>query len=506
MQDILQALATIFTPNVMLFMLIGVAVGSLIGALPGLSVTMAIALLTPMTFWLEPAQGLAMMLGVYNSGVWAGGISAILINTPGTPASIMQTMDGYTMTQRGDAGMALGINTVYSVIGGIFSTIILMIAAIPIANFALNFGPAEYAMLAVFGLSMIISISGKSILKGIIAGLIGFLISTIGQDSMLGYPRSTFGVLELFDGVPFVAMMIGLFGISEVLAQIVDTTKEQHQQSSFHGKIGRILPKGKMMLKYLPTTLMSCVIGTLVGAIPGAGGDIASIIAWDQARKVSKEHDEFGKGSPEGLAVTSLANNAVIGGAMTTMLSLGVPGDAATAVLIGTLMIYGVTPGPLMFIDHLPMVYGIMIMMIVANLFILVLGLATAKVSAKALNKLSARTLWVAILILCFLGAYAINNSIVDVWIMLIAGALGFIFRKMDIPLAPIVLALVLGPMAESNLRRMLVITQGSYAQLVTHPIALILLIISVGSLIVAFFQNRKAARKAAAKAQMPQE
>lgn len=268
--DILQTMQAIMQPSVLLFMLVGVIVGTLIGSLPGLSVVMAIALFTPITFLLEPTQGLAMLIGIYNAGVWAGGISAVLINTPGTPASIMSTLDGYAMTQRGEAGLGLGINTVYSVIGGIFSSIVLMFAAFPIANFALNFGPAEYAMLAFFGLSMIISVSGKELLKGIIVGLFGLLIATVGTDVMFGNARYTLGVMELRNGIPFIPVMIGLFGIGEILDQITQIGKDE-QTTSFKGKIGRILPTGKQFRNWLPATGLSAVIGVIVGAIPGTG-------------------------------------------------------------------------------------------------------------------------------------------------------------------------------------------------------------------------------------------
>lgn len=495
--EILNAIAGIFQPDALLFMVVGVLVGALIGAMPGLSVTMAIAILTPLTFWLEPTQGLAMLIGVYNAGVWAGGISAVLLNTPGTPASIMSTLDGYRMTQRGEAGLALGINTVFSVMGGIFSTIILMFAAFPIAEFALNFGPAEFTMIAVFGLTMIISISGGSLVKGLLAGFMGLLFSTMGMDTIVGYPRYTFGVMELMNGLPFVAVMIGLFGLGEVFVQI----SEKHRTAaaeSFKGKIGRILPTWAQMKRFAPASLLSAVVGTLVGAVPGAGGDIASIVCWDQAKKISKEKDQYGKGSAEGLAVTCLANNAVIGGAMTTMMALGVPGDAATAVLIGSLMMYGVTPGPVMFIEKLDLVYTIMGLMILANLLILVVGLVSAKASAKLLNRLSSETIWISVLLLCFIGAYAINNSVVDVWIMLACGVLGFVFRKLGVPLAPFVLAIILGPMAETNLRRTLTMTGGSYSIFFTNPLSLVLLLLSVGSLVGAAYRQFKKAKPAA--------
>lgn len=476
----LQALTTVLQPSVLLYLGIGVVVGGIIGSLPGLSVVMGIAILTPVTFALDSTQGLAMLLGVYNSGVWAGGISAILVNTPGTPASIMSTMDGYAMTKRGEAGMALGINTIYSVVGGLFSTIVLMVAAFPIAEFALNFGPAEYFSLALFGLSMIIGVSGKSVTKGLLVGFLGFLISTIGLDSMFAFPRFTFGNTDLLQGISYVPVMIGLFGVGEVLIQVFD--REEAAKKEIHAAIGKILPSGKQFRSFAPMTALSAVVGTIVGAIPGAGGDIASIICWDQCKKLSKDKKNYGNGSPEGLAVTCTANNAVIGGAMTTMLALGIPGDAVTAVLIGSLMMYGMQPGPMLFVQNQSFVVQMMAMMVVANLLIIVMGLITARASVNFI-KLKKEVIWIAVLLLCVVGSYSINNSLTDVYIMLIFGVVGFFLRRFDFPVAPMILALILGPMAESNLRRALSMSAGSYIVFVSSPISGILLVMTACAL-----------------------
>jgi len=319
-----EALQAVFEPTTLLYLLIGVGAGVLIGALPGLTATMAVAILTPLTFWAPPAQGLAMLLGVYNSAILAGGIPAILINTPGTPASIASTFDGPAIAQRGEAGLVLGINTIYSVFGGLFSTLALAIFAFPIARFALRFGPAEYFALAIFGLSMMVSVSGKSIVKGLVVGVFGLLLAMVGLDPMLSYPRFTFGRFELLDGISFIPVMIGLFGVGEVLDQILKSREEQKQ---IIPHIGRQLPTREEAARMGPAALFSAAVSTVIGAIPGTGGDIASIICWDQTRRFSKKPEEYGKGSIEGLAATCTANNGVIGGALTTMLTLGLPGD-----------------------------------------------------------------------------------------------------------------------------------------------------------------------------------
>ena len=478
---ITEAILAILNPSVLLFMLIGVVVGALIGALPGLSVVMAISILTPITFGLEPAQGLAMLMGVYNSGVWAGGISAILVNTPGTPASIMTTLDGYAMTKRGDAGLALGINVIYSALGGLISSVILMFAAFPIAKFALKFGPAEYFALALFGLSMIIGISEKSILKGIMMGCLGFLMATVGLDSMYAYPRYTFGMIDLLQGISYVPVMIGLFGFGEVLSQVYENRKSERDTEK--KKIGRIIPTWNMIKDFAPLTTLSALASVIVGAIPGAGGDIASIICWDQAKKVSKDKENYGKGSAEGLAVTCISNNGIIGGAMTTMLTLGIPGDGVTAVLIGSLMMYGMQPGPMMFIESKPFVYQLMVMMVVANLMFLVFGLLTSKASASLLN-LKEQYVWTAIVILSIVGSYAVSNSIFDVIIMFVCGVAGFFLKQFDFPLPPLILGLILGPMAESNLRRSLALSAGDYGIFIGSPIAVLLLLFTVLALV----------------------
>lgn len=486
---ILEAITAILNPAVLPFMLIGVVVGALIGALPGLSVVMAISILTPITFGLEPAQGLAMLMGVYNAGVWAGGISAILVNTPGTPASIMTTLDGYSMTKRGEAGLALGINVIYSAFGGLISSIVLMFAAFPIAKFALKFGPAEYFALSLFGLSMIIGISEKSILKGIMMGCVGFLMATVGLDSMYAYPRYTFGFVHLLQGISYVPVMIGLFGFGEVLSQIYENKKTERTMEK--KKIGRIIPTIKMFRDFAPLTTLSALVSVVVGAIPGAGGDIASIICWDQAKKVSKDKENYGKGSAEGLAVTCTANNGIIGGAMTTMLTLGIPGDGVTAVLIGSLMMYGMQPGPMMFVENKPFVYQLMVMMIVANLMFLVVGLLTSRASASLLN-LKEQYVWAAIVILSVVGSYAVNNSLFDVIIMFICAVIGFFLKQYDFPLPPLILGLILGPMAESNLRRSLALSSGSYGIFVKSPISIVLLVLAVLALTGPVFMKMK--------------
>lgn len=477
----ITGLMTVLNPSVLFFLFFGIIVGLFVGALPGLSATMAIAILTPLTFWFEPAQGFAMLIGVWNSAIFAGGISAILINTPGTPASIATTFDGYHLYKRGQGGLALGINVIYSALGGLVSTAALIFLSFPLARFAIKFGPSEYFALALFGLTMMITVSENSVLKGLIVGFAGLLISTIGIDPILSLKRFTFGSTNLAAGISFLPIMIGMFGIGEVLTQIYDSRKKEDEKAEREKaknlELGRILPNGQEYKALAKPTLLASVIATIIGAIPATGGDIASIICWGQAKKMSKHPEEYGNGSLEGLAVSCTANNGVIGGALTTMLTLGIPGDTVSAILIGSLMMYGMQPGPRLFAENKPFVINLMLLMILANLAFVVVGLLTARVSSKVLN-VSKQTVWVSVTMLCIVGAYALNNSYFDIIIMAAAGMLGFLFRKGGFAPGPFILGLLLGNMLESNFRRTLVMSQGNLSIFFTRPITLVLVLL----------------------------
>lgn len=484
----LQILGQVLQPTVLIFMLLGTVLGIVIGALPGLTATMAVAILTPMTFWLQPEAGMAMLIAVYCSSIFAGGVPAILVNTPGTPASIATTFDGPALTRQGKAGLALGINAIFSALGGIVSTVFLLFAAFPISKFALSFGPPEYFALAVFGLSMMIAVSGDSVIKGIIMGGIGLFIVTIGLDPILSYPRFTFGSTHLLDGLSFVPIMIGMFGLGEVFYQLLSASQVREQVKQ---AIGKILPnKNERRRLRLPFALSSA-IGTIIGAIPGAGGDIASLIAWDQSRRISKHKEEFGKGSIEGLCSTATANNAIIGGAFTTMLTLGLPGDTVTAILIGALMMYGMTPGPNLFTENVDFVHTIIALLFISNILLLIIGLMFSNIFSR-LMRIRQEIIWISVVFFSLVGAYALNNSYFDVWVMVISGVLGFVFRKFGFPLAPLVLGLVLGSMAESNfLRSFALQTDGSVMIFITRPISLTLLLLSCLILIWPFIKSR---------------
>ncbi len=476
----------ISNPQVIMYLAFGIVAGAVIGALPGLSSTMGIAILTPLTFWLDADCGFAMLIGVWNSSVWAGGISAIIINTPGTPGSIASSFDGYKLYKQGRGGLALGVNVIYSVLGGLLSTIALIFFAWPLARFAVTFGPPEYFALALFGLSMMVSVSGNSVMKGLAVGLAGLLLSTVGMDPIMASPRYTLGITYLQSGIQFLPIMIGMFGIGEVLSQIYDYNREQVARENELKKqnmaLGRVLPNKQEIKQLALPTFLSGLLSIIIGIIPAAGGDIASIICWGQGKKLSKHGDEYGNGSLEGMAVSTISNNGVLGGALITMLTMGIPGDSVTAILIGSLMMYGMTPGVKMFNEQPDFIVNIMLLMIFANLFILILGLLTAKASAKVLN-VKPQSVWVAVSVLCVVGSYALNNSFNDVLIMFAAAILGFFFKRADFPSGPFILGLLLGNMLESNFRRALILSGGNLNIFFKRPVTCILLVVIVFTL-----------------------
>ncbi len=480
MESFAAGLQAVLQWDVLLFLATGVLLGAVFGALPGLTATMGVAVLTPLTFWVSAEKGLAMLLGIYCGAIPAGGIPAILLNIPGTPASIAATWDGYPMAKAGRAGLALGINAATALMGQWISFAFLALAAFPIAAFGLRFGPAEYFGLALFGISLMAGVSSGNVLKGMLAGMFGLALSTVGLDPMTAWPRYTLGVSELLDGVSFIPFMIGLFGLGEVLGQM---TEGGGPRAALPPALGRILPRWSEWKRMLRPGVLGSGVGTLVGAIPAAGGDIASVIAWEQARRLSRRGQEFTKGSVEGLAAATGACNAAIGGAMTTMLTLGIPGDAPSAVLIGALLIHGIQPGPLLFRDHAGLVYTIVVTMALAAVGIAVLGLVAARPLARAL-RIPRPWLWAGIVLMGIVGSYALNNSVADVWVMFAAGLLGLLCRRFAVPLGPLVLGLILGPIMEANLRRALILSRGDWGAVLDRPIVMFFLAATVASLL----------------------
>jgi putative tricarboxylic transport membrane protein len=483
----------------------GAAGGILIGGLPGLTATMGIALLIPITFGMHPASGLIMLGAVYCGAIYGGSIAAILVRAPGTPAAAATVFDGYEMTKKGEAGRALGAAVLSSFVGGFISTTILIFVAQPLAMFSLRFGPPEFMWLGIFGLTIIASLSGKSLLKGLISGAIGLLIATMGMHPLTGYMRFTFGRVELYDGVPVIIALIGLFSVSQVLYL---TERKGGEAAEIADKIGRVLPTWEDLKLCKWTLLRSGLIGTTIGAIPGAGADIASFVGYNEARRWSKHPEKFGTGYIEGVVGSEAANNGVTGGSLIPLLTLGIPGNAVTAVLLGGLLIQGLLPGPELFTKHADITYGFIMSLYLAKTFYLILGFFGARHFVRVV-KTPSGVLAPVITALAVIGSYAINNSLSDVWLMLGMGLLGYALRKFDFPLAPICLAIILGPMVESNLARTLTLATArdipTFLLFFTRPICLILMGLIVLSLLAPYLASR-AARKNAVLAQRQAE
>ncbi|ANO33568.1 C4-dicarboxylate ABC transporter permease [Vibrio breoganii] len=477
-EHLLNGLLTAFSPAVLPILIFGVVGGIVLGALPGLTATMGVAILLPFTFGMEPTAALVMLIGVYIGGIYGGSIAAILLKTPGTPASAATVLDGHTLAAKGQAARALSISAIASFVGGLISTIVLIAIAPLLANFALRFNAPEYFALALFGLTIIASVSAQNILKGLLAGTIGLLISTVGLDPISSVPRFTFGVMDLYSGINVIPVLIGLFALSEAINQIEKILKEKQAKVA---KFDHKLLSKQDLKEMMPTAVKSGLMGTTIGSVPGAGADISAFVCYNEAKRSSKNPDEFGKGSVRGLAAAEAGNNGVTGGSLVPLLTLGVPGDAVAAVLLGALIVQGLTPGPLLFAQNPEVVYGVFSSMLVANIVMLIVGLVGIRFFCRIIEV--PKLLMIPIIIfLSVVGAYAINNSMFDVGIAIAFGILGFVLGKMDIPSSPILLAIILGPMAETNLRKALLMYDNSWSFLYERPIALAFIVLAVFS------------------------
>lgn len=475
----LSALLEVLQPSFLLMMAAGTVGGIIIGAMPGLTSVMGVTLLLPFTYGMEPAAGIALLMSISFGAIYGGSITAILISTPGTPASAATMIEGAKFTERGEGGRAIGISTFASWCGGTISALVLIFVAPQLAKAALSFSAPEYCCLAVFGLTIIASISGKDMLKGVIAGLIGLLLSTIGLDPMTGFSRYSFGVVNLYSGIQTVPLMIGLFAISQVMVNLKDGVK----QNSVKQKVSKVIPNRSDLKESLPVSVMCGFIGTFIGCIPAAGADIAAWVSYDAAKKRSKHPEQFGTGCVEGIAAPEAGNNGDTSGALVPMLTLGVPGDATAAVLIGALTLQGLQPGPALFTEHMDIMNRIFASTLVANALMLIFGLLLIRVFVKVIQ-LKPYILTPVIFVLCILGSYALRNNLFDVGMMLVAAFFGYFFIRLEIPIAPIVLALILGPMTESNLRRSLLMSEGNFLIFVTRPISVVFLLLALVSLL----------------------
>ena len=476
----LAALADVLQFKNILASMAGVFFGLFIGATPGLTISLGMVLLLPLTFALSPVTAFCMLLGLYSSGFTGGSISAILLNIPGTPSAAATAIDGHAMAKKGRGGEAIGTAVTASFFGGMFSLVCLVLIAPTIAKLALRFGAPELFALVLLGLTLICSFGQKSIVKGMIAGVIGLIFMTVGLDPMVGTPRFTFNSVELQAGISFLPALIGLFAIPQIISGIISGHRVI---PSYHGKVSGFFPKFKNLLKLTKSMFLGAVIGTGVGSIPGAGGPIAVFLSYDYARRISKNRSEFGKGEPEGVAAPEAANNGVAGGAMIPMLTLGIPGDPITAILLGALMIQGLTPGPLLFENNGQFVYSIFWAFLVANVLTLILTFATIKLWVR-IHQVPSRILLPIITMLCIIGSFSLRNSFFDTGVMLFFGVIGYLMNKFRFPVVPLLLAIILGPALEEHLRMSLIISQGDYSIFFTHPISLTFLLISFFSFI----------------------
>jgi putative tricarboxylic transport membrane protein len=447
---------------------IGTFAGVVVGVLPGLGPTLGIAVLTPFTFGMSVTNSFAMMLGMFCGGTYGGSISAILCSIPGTPVSMMTTLDGYPMAQNGDAGKAIGYATLSSFMGGVLSAMVLSFAAPMIARAALAFSSPEYFAIALLGISIIAYLSPGNMSKGLLSGCMGLLLGCVGGDPLTGYGRYLYGQMDLLTGVGYFPVLIGLFGAAEVLRS---SQKQGQGGIAVIKQIGRIFPTGREFLQVVPTVFRGSLVGTVIGAIPAAGGTIASIISYGFEKRISRETDSFGKGNPKGIAAPESANNACTGGALIPLLTLGIPGDPGTAALMGVFLIHGLTLGPTLFTKNASVVSSIFILLLLANIIFTILGMFFAKPLSRIIS-LEVGLLMPIVGLLCCVGTFAVNNSSFDFTFLIACSLIGFLFSKGNVPVAPMVLGLVLGPIVESNFRRSLMLFRGDLSLIFTRPIA----------------------------------
>lgn len=502
-----QVLQTFFSPDVWSALIVGTLAGMLVGALPGLSASMAVALLIPITFKMSAAAGLTMLVAVYTSAIYGGSITACLIHTPGTPSSAATALDGFPLTKNGQGLKAIGISTISSMIGGAFSAIMLLFIAPPLSKVSLLFSSLEYFFLALFGLTIIGSLSGDSMVKGLMSGLLGMLLGCVGLDVMTGSPRFVFGIVQLESGIQLVPAMIGLFSISQVMIAVEDIVRGKKVIIDDPSALlkGKVLPTRQELKQILPTVSISSVIGLLIGIMPGAGADIGSWVSYNFAKNHSKHPEKFGHGAIEGIAASESANNAVTGGALIPLLTLGIPGSGVTAIMLGGLMIKGLVPGHDLFTVSGSITYTMILGFLVANILMGVIGLLIAKQIVKV-SVVPMIILCPIIVALSTIGAFAINNSFVDVFVMVIFGFIGYFARKLGFATAPIVLGLILGPMAEKNWRQALILSRGNMLKyFLNRPISIVLAILVVvglfSPLLMKIF-NRKATGQSDIKAE----
>jgi putative tricarboxylic transport membrane protein len=470
----------------LLFCFMGTLFGTLIGVLPGIGPTTGVAILIPITFGMNPTTAIITMAGVYYGAMFGGATTSILLNVPGESASVMTCIDGHQLAKNGRPGPALGMAAMSSFIGGTFAILLLTFLAPPLAGFAVSFGPPEYFALTFMGLTLVTSLGGDSPLKGMISGILGLLVACIGIDAQSGVARFTFGVMYTLDGIGFIGVAVGLFALSEILENIEAPIETMISKTKL--RIRSLFPNLQDWKNSWKTVIRGSFIGFFIGILPGAGATIASFMSYAAAKKFSKHPEKFGTGVIEGVAAPEAANNAAAGGAMVSLLTLGIPGSGTTAVLLGALLIHGMRPGPLLFTSNPEFVWGLIASMYIGNIMLIIQNMPMIGLWVRLL-KVPYKILMPLIITISAVGVFATDNNIADVWVMIIFGAIGYIMRKMKYPAAPLVLALVLGPMVEMSLRQSLTISHGNVAIFFTRPISAVLSVFAILSLFAPLFR-----------------
>ncbi|BAS28029.1 tripartite tricarboxylate transporter permease [Limnochorda pilosa] len=490
LEQLPQILPSITTPWMLFLMLGGVAFGTILGAIPGLTGGTGIALMLPVTYYMDPLSSLVFLSSIYTGGNYGGAITAILINAPGSPASAATVFDGYPMMQKGQVGRALGLAVGASALGSLIGSLVLLFAIGPLGTLALSFGPPEMFMIAIFGLTIIASLQGANVAKGYLAGLLGLLLGMVGM-STTGAMRGTFGNYQLLDGVPLIPALIGLFCFSELLV-LLDQSYLSKTTRLSREQIGEMFRGMREVLRHPWNIIRSAAIGVGVGALPGAGATVASLVSYNAAKHSSRNPSRFGTGIPEGIIASESANNSSEGGATATMLVLGVPGGAATAVMLGAIILQGWVPGPRMVYEHQDVVYAYIVANALQDFLLLPVGFVLSYAFSKVVN-IPVRYLVPVLGVLTVAGTYAGRNSLVDPVVMVAFGVLGWLLRRYDYPVIAVILGIILGPLADAELIRTMQRFGGDLTVFVTRPISLILLLASVGALVGSHVMTRKA-------------
>jgi putative tricarboxylic transport membrane protein len=487
MSAFMQALMSVLQVSSLLSIFAGTLCGVWVGIMPGLSSVMGMSIMLPLTLSLSGSNGIMMMLGIFCGAIYGGSVTAILLNTPGTANSAATCLDGHPMAIKyKQPGRALSLSITASTFGGLFSAVMLLITAPLLAKVALKFNAHEYFALAIFGLSVVTSVSSKSVLKGVLAAILGLLLATIGMDSFTGEFRLTFDTIYLTGGISFIPVLIGLFAFSQGLITVEESfsKKEEKREKTV---IERVFPSKQDWKTIFPTLIRSSLIGTVIGAIPGTGGDIASWVGYNEAKRWSRHPEQFGDGAPEGIAAPEAANNAISGGALIPLLTMGIPGDACTAIMLGALMMQGITPGPLLFTEQTSKVYLIIVGLFFANVFMALIGFSGIKFFSKIVH-VPNNILTPIIFVFCFVGTFAINHNINDVYLMIVCGILGYFILKMEFSIPPLILGLILGGTVENNYRRAMALSDGNGWSFFQRPISGVLLVIGIISLFYPLF------------------